>query len=63
MERERERERERTIEKRTVKKIQCTIREKGTGSSLVYKSNVLLVYFIKQNLTFFVFQFGVIFGS
>jgi len=28
---------------------------KGRGSSPIYKVNVLLIYFIKQNITFFFF--------
>jgi len=45
---------ERTFEKNDSKKKNTMYyKEKRRGSSLVYKANVLLVYFIKQNTTCF----------
>jgi hypothetical protein len=45
--------------KMTVKKNTMYCKEKGRSSSPIYKANVLVVYFIKQNTIFFCRVFSV----
>jgi hypothetical protein len=46
-----------SYEKKKSKKNTMYYKGKGRSSSSVYKFNELLVYFIKQNTTFFVVEF------